>query len=582
MLNSVLTLLKRHWLLLLVVSLVYIPFLDVRVIRTTGDEKVYIAQAIEMNSIGNWFVQVLNGQPDYYKGPLHYLLLKVGLLIFGYSLWAAVYMNLIFCLAGAVALAEIVQSVFPGKKHLAFWAGVAFSLNVGVFGHFFASQMEVELAGLFSVAFYFLWKSSKGISKSVSDAKRDELIFWLLAGLAGWLKSPLHSVLLGASALFYWLVSGELLSRLTSLRSLMNAACGVLLCALGYAPAFLLDREHFLKLYIERETLKPANGGPWWQSLVPILSYYLIPWMTLALLSYFEFIYKIIFKRNSESNWNGIEKKLFTFCLSTFAFTTIFFCVYPYRGENYTMPVTGSVILLILFFLKNTSGIALRVRSWILALTSIPLLALPVLLQMISNRFHLPSEIWPSWFMPLVWFFSVLSIGLQLWEYIGLKTDGIGVRATIGTASIMVVLALVIGVFGEMEVAQLKQRIREDRKQGLNYSIYYWNLNRLIWNEWGLMSLAVHEKILPMLTQADLEKAIQSGDLILARDTDRGREMEDFAKNRFPDLKPKYYTWNRWKTHAQDGAGNSLIGKAWAEKDLSILWDHALIMRFER
>jgi hypothetical protein len=182
--------------------------------------------------------------------------------------------------------------------------------------------------------------------------------------------------------------------------------------------------------------------------------------------------------------------------------------------------------------------------------------------------------------MPLVWFFSLSAVGLQVWDHFFSKTDGLSIRATLGNVSSLIVMGLILAVFGEMEVAQLKARIREDKKAGIHTEIYYWNLNHLIWNEWGLMSLAVHEKILPLLNEQDLRGAIQRGDLILARDTDRGKEMEEYARKNFPELKPVQYPWNRWKTHAADGNGNSLIGQAWKEKDLSILWDRALILRF--
>lgn len=146
------------FLLIAVTLLAYVPFVGVRMIRTTGDEKVYIAQTLGMDALGNWFVQSLNGQPDYYKGPLHYLLMHVGLKVFGLSLWTAIYMNLLFAVLGAVALGAIVKEAFPEKKHWPFWAGTFFAFNVGIYGHFFASQMEVELAGIFVIAFYFLWR----------------------------------------------------------------------------------------------------------------------------------------------------------------------------------------------------------------------------------------------------------------------------------------------------------------------------------------------------------------------------------------------------------------------------------------
>jgi hypothetical protein len=313
-----------------------------------------------------------------------------------------------------------------------------------------------------------------------------------------------------------------------------------------------------------------------------MVSYYLIPWMTIAFLSYGEIAYKLISKKIRWKTSSHLEKKLLFFGLAACFPTLFFFTAYPYRGENYGVPVTSAVIALILLFLNHASSKMLRFRNWVLAFTTLPLLALPILLQMISTRFQLPSEIWPVWFMPAVWVFSLTAVGLPIWEHVFSKTDGLGPRSALGNVSILVVLAMVLAVFGEMEVYPLKARIREDRKNGLTYQIRYWNLNRLIWNEWGLMSLAVHEKISPLLSEADLDQAIQNGDLILARDTDRGKEIESYAKQKFPKLKFQIYPWNRWKTHAKDGAGNSLIGKAWEARDLSILWDHALMMRFER
>ena len=162
-----------------------------------------------------------------------------------------------------------------------------------------------------------------------------------------------------------------------------------------------------------------------------------------------------------------------------------------------------------------------------------------------------------------------------------LKTDGLGVQSTLGNIAIVLVFAMVLGIFGEMEVDQLKDRVRTDEAAGKNKTIVYWNLNHLIWNEWGLVSLSIQRKIQPLLSEEDIEKSIQSGDLILARDTDRGKEIEALAAAKFPGYVPHVYPWNRWKTHAQDGAGNSLVGKAWRERDLSILFDHALMMRFD-
>ncbi|MCM0605906.1 MAG: hypothetical protein KA715_07425 [Xanthomonadaceae bacterium] len=43
-----------------------------RVIRSAGDEKVYVTQAYEMVQQGTWFVQYFQASLDFYKGPFHY------------------------------------------------------------------------------------------------------------------------------------------------------------------------------------------------------------------------------------------------------------------------------------------------------------------------------------------------------------------------------------------------------------------------------------------------------------------------------------------------------------------------------
>ena len=236
--------LRFHWLLILLILIAYTPFIGTRLIRTTGDEKVYIAQALEMASQGYWFTQILGGIPDYYKGPLHYLLVRFGLLIFGNSLWAALYMNLIFCLVGAVSIAEIVRQAFLRssyleKKNWSLWAGILFAFNVGVFGHFWASQMEVELTGIYALAFYFLWRGKN---------TQNDYPFWITAGIAGWAKSPLHSVLLGVSAALFWALTGALRYKWKKSSTYFAASTGILVCALGYAPVYFLDQEAFLNL----------------------------------------------------------------------------------------------------------------------------------------------------------------------------------------------------------------------------------------------------------------------------------------------------------------------------------------------
>lgn len=561
---------RTHGLLTLLISLVYLPFLGSRLIRTTGDEKVYIAQALEMLRNGSWFFQLFAGEPNYYKGPGHYLLIQLGVQLFGHSLWAALYMNFLFCLIGALSVAQVVLLVFPEKKSSAFWAGSFFAFNVGISGYLFASQMEVELAGLYSLGFFLLWKSRSW---------RGDLLFWLVAGACGWFKSPLHSVLMGLSAVLFWVWNGEFFERLKNFRNYLTVLAGVVFCAAAYAPAFFWDHKNFWELYIQRETLKGSNGGAWWQASLPMVSYYLIPWMSLAAIAYLENLAHFVLRKKGQSSKSG--RRFFKWAVSGIIPTLGFFTYFAYREEYYGLPVVASVVGLLFYLLKKTEGSFPRFRSVFLWITGLLALPIVVLFTAIHERFAVSMPWWPGWVIPLAWFLALgIFIGF-IWDY-KKRERATGYGVAWSKACFILIVNLVLLVFGEMEVYSLKNQLRADRLAGETYRVTYWNLNHLIWNESGLMSLAVREPITPLFQEAELLEAIRQGDLILGRDTEVGKEIAALAQKHYPDLEPITVPWDRWKTHASDGDGNSLIPKAWKEKNLSLLFDHALILRFKK
>ncbi|MDQ7042383.1 MAG: hypothetical protein Q9M34_02520, partial [Sulfurimonas sp.] len=77
--------------LVFLITLSYLYFMLDMYLPTTGDQKTYIAQALEMHRDGHWFMQTLFNEPDYYKGPLHFILLRIGFILFGtHSMFALV------------------------------------------------------------------------------------------------------------------------------------------------------------------------------------------------------------------------------------------------------------------------------------------------------------------------------------------------------------------------------------------------------------------------------------------------------------------------------------------------------------
>ena len=183
-------------LLILAILVAFVPFLDQRVLRMAGDEKVYLTQAVEMARDGRWFVQTLADEPSYFKGPMHYLFVRAGMLVFGDRLIAGTWMNCALALLAGLAMYRLGRKRWNDKSGLLL--GLATALNVGVFSHTYVSQMEVEVT-----AFYAFAVAALGMARRKADFKYD-LFFWLAAGLAGWSKSPLHSVLIACGSLMYW------------------------------------------------------------------------------------------------------------------------------------------------------------------------------------------------------------------------------------------------------------------------------------------------------------------------------------------------------------------------------------------
>jgi len=112
---------------------------------TTGDQKTYIAQALEMQRDGHWFMQTLFDEPDYYKGPLHFIFMKIGFYLFGtHSIFATLYMNFIGLIVATLLLYNFLEKELHDKAWGFFYAS-SFSLSIGLYSHSFASQMEAEL-----------------------------------------------------------------------------------------------------------------------------------------------------------------------------------------------------------------------------------------------------------------------------------------------------------------------------------------------------------------------------------------------------------------------------------------------------
>lgn len=545
----------------------YSPFMGHRIMRVAGDDKVYVSQAVEMARDGRWFIQTLQDVPDYYKGPLHYLLLRLGMGVFGYSMWATLYMNLLFALLGGLSIAALFKRHRPERLEWGVFCGISFAVCAGIFSHSFASQMEVQLAGLFLVGL-FLLDSAKTV--------RGDLIFWLLAGLVGWSKSPLHSALLGVSALLLWGWRGELLYRLKSVKHWLTVWAGVVLCIAGYMPAALNDYDNFYSIFIMRENLmKPANGGPWHEALVSVMLYSLWPLVIPAVVSYIDGL----MRRFKDRSWGHVWFSEFTgdyrlfqlgFCLALP--TIVFFVWHPYRGHNYAMPVIGGVMMCVCAIWMSTRNEVLkklyRIALWI---TGIAIVALPLFVTALSARFDPVPEWWWSGLTPMVW----ILCGLSIFGFIvfgPLKNQLKPVPAILSLIGVYWTLGTMMVIIGEREMFDLKKYLQTKTEavkegSGSELKLSYYNLQTNIWSEWGYLNFMVGTPIRGIHNPDQLKENLEQKRTILVPGQEHLKRLMEFAAKETPHLELKNQSWKRWKTRGRNYDGLTPWQAAWKRRE---------------
>lgn len=571
----------QYWLLLLFVALAYVPFLHLRMIRPAGDDKVYVAQAMEMERAGTWFVQTLADEPDYRKGPFHYIALRLGYMVFGNSMWATLWMNFALVLLGAWAVAQVTGRHLGGDPSWAFWSGMAFGVSAGVYSHVFASQMEVELAALFAVALYFLDR--------LPATGREDWKFWLLAGLIGTVKAPLHSVLIAGTAFLLWWFDGSWRARMRSPLAWLGLVSGVLFAILAYAPILLLDLQNFINTFLGRENFdKGSNGAPWHYPIIPFFTYFLFPWTLVLFVAY---AYGLLHFYRRVRGWiqarainvvftSGHERLVILgFCLM--APSILFFLFHGYRGQNYHLPVIAGLVFWLAALWSQAEG-----RGWqrayaaALALTGLIILLVPIALTILVSRFRPMPEWWSDWTLPLVWIGVVLGAKAFLEEALLFSATR---PAAIARKSLWFFLGagVLLVNLGEREMVDLRQHYARVVEAAPKIRYGYYNLHRNVWSEWAYLNFWAHVPVYGVHTSDGLKRAALAGDYILVPGEARRQEFEAALAAALPGATYTFTPWARWHTKAKNEQGEPVWKEAWRTRQLKLLERTHLIVKIQ-
>jgi 4-amino-4-deoxy-L-arabinose transferase-like glycosyltransferase len=545
----------RYFIALIVLAAL-LPFLDFRVLRMAGDEKVYLTQAIEMAREGRWFVQTLADEPNYFKGPLHYILVRIGMAVFGNRLIAGTWMNGAFALASALAVFSLIRRRWNEKS--AVLLGIAMALNVGIVSHAFASQMEVEVAAFFTFAFVALAKSEE------KPGFKYEALFWITAGMAGWSKSPLHSVLISLGGLIYWTWNGSLLQKLRTPRFWAAGFLGAFVGILGYLPAAIADFPNFYEFFILREQFAKANNSRAWHYPMMPLLHFALPW-TFIVLAGFKRL-PLLFASNGARNANStIDIPLARIGLSMAIPSLLMWATWSYKGQNYNLPILPALLFFGWACFKGQPP-----RWTIRAAGALGLISGILLFAIVAHFSPLPAWWGTSWLV-----FALA--GIAVFAACFLFSEDVRILS-IGAAGFFIAFSSFITPLGEREMIGMQKFIKDHSR----VKLHYYNLDPSIWSEWSLLQLSLHRPIYGVHKKHQLSEATKTGHAVVVQNRDWLNIVLNYWKKSYGTTSkpPVIVPWTRWLTKGTTSNGESRWRSAWIGKDLSLLEREFYIVYF--
>jgi len=544
--------------LVLIVSVVYLYFQLDMFLPTTGDQKTYMAQALEMHRDGHWFMQTLFDEPNYYKGPLHFIFLRVGFFLFGTnSMFATVYMNFFGLILLAILLYKFLLSSLSDKAWAFFYAS-SVVLSIGVYSHSFASQMETELVICYGIVLYLLNRLD------THNTLTTEILLWAMVGLSGWLKSPAYSVFLGFSIFLYWIMTSQFKSRVLSRQSWIALIFGMVVGAVGYAPILIYDGDAFIETYIIRESLsKGANGVPWTTAFFPIFTYFLAPWMFVAIFSYLVAFYRLAFKKRDILNHE--ERRLIKLGLAISLPTIAFFTIHPYRGDIYALPIVSATMLMAYVFFRAYIREYEKTYIWMMRLSAIVLSIVPLLV--IALFIHLSPM--PDWWSDMLFPLAVFTFVFTLW-FVFKESKNVLANSPVLLSFAFIPLLLTLGLmlqsFGKAEMLGAQEYIE---KNEITKALGEYNLYQNYWNEYGALNFWLGHKVVGLHTKESLIKFLQEGGSVIVEGDGRLKEFKQNTKSEFSMDELDVYIWKRWLTHGKGPNGESMFLNYWNSKDIS-------------
>ncbi len=462
----------------------------------TGDQKTYIAIAMEMRQAGQWFTPLLHGLPSYYKPPFQYWATLVGWKSFGFNLFGTFFPSVVALLGTAAFLDAIARQIHGAASKSR--AGLWFAVAAGVVTYGTTAQMEIWIVFFYAAAWW-------GALAYFQSKKAWALFFaFTMAGMLSLVKSPLYSVLWVVG---FWAYGGW--RELKSIRGILAHLWGMGVGAWWYAAVLLEDGQRFWKFYVERETLQKTGGNG--SSILHLwgdFSTFCLPYLLWAI----------------PCVWVALRAKspLRKLILAWGGGPALFFSVFPYRTETYLFPLVPLVALAV-------NGVRGPEGAWALANGLLVGVAVGILALLLSVT---------GTISPLLGAGLILCACVQLfysWGKERRKAQRV-VWAFLGIVFFVRCVAISIGA------SDLKG-LREWVKLHPSKPVAFFDEDRYLWHEVGLLSAALGVESPRAQSLEELRKKLIEGYGIILTDGQWPKVLSELSDSMPLRVQP----WLRWK-----------------------------------
>lgn len=287
---------------------IYLPGLWLYSVPFTGDQRVYVAAAMEMWERGQILTPYLFGEPNFLKPPLLYWLILLGWKIFGFGIFGALIFELCAMIASVGLLAKIADRIGANPR----WA-IFFGLSIGALTFTQSAQMENMIV--------FFYLASSWLALEFVATRRPAWIYgaFLVAGLSSLVKSPLYAVFWVGGFSIYLLLAREFWV-FKKLHSWIALILGVAVGLSWFIYAWKVHGDAFWNQYVVYESIakKHGNGIPVWDLWGNLLFFWIpaVPWILM--------------------HFRGIRlHPSWRFVLAMGLGPAIFFSYFPYRVGTY-------------------------------------------------------------------------------------------------------------------------------------------------------------------------------------------------------------------------------------------------------